>query len=120
MRKSSRANCGLNPQLRIMTGADENLDKEASKHVWVFYKKHDKKPFELEYNSPRWPREYTTAMKMNMKPKEKVMLYFDHGYIKSSLCAIPLRSNKIEVERNVEARVAQAETSLTDVSFAPQ
>ena len=116
LRKSQRANCGVNPSVEMMVGVNDELERKAHRYLWVFYKKHDKQPFEIEFNSVRWPREYTTQMKWNMKPKEKVMLYFDAGWIKSSLCAITLKSEVKKVERCITAKVAAADNSLSDIS----
>ena len=119
VRKSSRANFGVNSQRPLMPGVDDEMQKKASKLLWVFYKKGDPKPFTLEYKYSRWEKEFTLPMRLAMQPKDRCNVWYDGEWIRASLCALCVKEKVSVVEKQVFETVAAADSSLTDISFAP-
>ena len=119
LRRTERSNKGVNPQLFINSQNDEKLEKEAQGLEWVFYHKGDAYPFPVPYNSCRWPDGYTTAMKMNLKQGDKVHLAYNGGPLKCSLTCRVRKSEVTEAERVVASKLADADHTLTDVSYLP-
>ena len=120
-RRTERPNKGVNSQLYQTTVDDEKQEREAQKYIWVFYKKGDANPFSLTYNSVYWPKEYANSreMKMGLIPGEKLKFKYNNEEFKASLSC---RVNKFQVfaaEEAISSKVAQADTSLTDISYLP-
>ena len=121
LRRTERPNKGVNSQLYQATADDEKQEREAQKYVWIFYKKGDVNPFSLTYNSVYWPKEFASSreMKMGLVPGEKVKFKYNNEEFKASLSC---RVNKFQVfaaEEAISSKVAQADGSLTDISYLP-
>ena len=39
LRKSQRANCGVNPSVEMMVGVNDELERKAQRYLWVFFTK---------------------------------------------------------------------------------
>ena len=102
-----------------MPGVDDEMQENASKLLWVFYKEGDPKPFTLEYNCSRWEKEYTLPMRLAMQPKDRCKVWYNGEWIRASLCALFVKEQVSVVEKQVFETVAAADSSLTDISFAP-
>ena len=116
-RRTERANKGVNSQLHFMHPADERLEKEARSMRWIFYRKGDVNSFPIEYNSCRWPTNYTTASKMCLVPGDKVNLLYENVPISASLSCRVQKEEVQKAEEVIAQKVALADHSLTDVSY---
>ena len=116
-RRTERANKGVNSQLHFMHPGDERLEKEARSKRWIFYRKGDVNSFPIEYNSCRWPANYTTASKMCLVPGDKVNLLYENVPIGASLSCRVQKEEVQKAEEVIAQKVALADHSLTDVSY---
>ena len=119
VRRTKRTNKGINTQLLLDSQTDERLEKDAKGLLWLFYLKGDPNAFPIEYNCSRWPKKYSLAMKMGLKPGDKVNLDIEGVPVLCSLTCRIAKSQVFFAERAVAEKVAQADHSLTDISYLP-
>ena len=116
-RRTERSNKGFNSQLHSDLYENEKLEKSAKGKLWLFYYKGDTNSFPIEYNSCRWPEGTTLAQKLELRIGDKMAIRYKNVPIKASLSGIVLKADVVRAEAAVAKKVADADRTLTDVSY---
>ena len=73
--------------------------------------------FPIEYNSCRWPEGTTLAQKLELRIGDKMEIRYKNVPIRASLSGIVLKADVVRAEAAIAKKVADADRSLTDVSY---
>ena len=115
--RTERSNKAFNSQLHSDLYENEKLEKRAKGKIWLFYYKGETNYFPIQNNSSRWREGTTLAQKLEPRIDDKMDIRYKNVPIRASLSGIVLKADVVRAEAAIAKKVADADRSLTDMSY---